>query len=179
MSEPTAGAPPRVGRRRAVPLKARAALALLFGGVIGLSLFTASYAEGTSYLSDDPAACRNCHVMNDVYDAWSRGTHHAVATCNDCHVPPQFFAKYLAKGRNGYHHSMGFTLQPAVPDEVGARKVFDEPIRIKATNSQILQDNCLRCHGDFVHDVVRGSTWADDAIRCVHCHSSVGHGARR
>ena len=74
---------------------------------------------------------------------------------------------------------MGFTFQPPAPDEPGETAVFQEPIRIKDTNSQILQDNCLRCHGDFVHEVVRGSTWADDAIRCVHCHRAVGHGARR
>ena len=74
---------------------------------------------------------------------------------------------------------MGFTFQPSRPDEPGATHVFDEPIQIKENNSQILQDNCLRCHGDFVHDVVRGSTWADNAIRCVHCHRGVGHGATR
>jgi cytochrome c nitrite reductase small subunit len=102
-----------------------------------------------------------------------------VATCNDCHVPPGFFAKYLAKARNGYHHSVGFTFQSPRPDEPGARRVFDEPIRIKAKNSQILQDNCLRCHGGFVHAIVRGSTWAEGAIRCVHCHRAVGHGAHR
>jgi hypothetical protein len=66
-------------RQWTVPLKANVALALLFGGVVGLSLFTASYAEGTSYRSDDPAACRNCHVMNDVDGAGSRGPHHHVA----------------------------------------------------------------------------------------------------
>jgi cytochrome c nitrite reductase small subunit len=74
---------------------------------------------------------------------------------------------------------MGFTFQPPEPDAPGAQKFFEEPIRIKDTNSQILQDNCLRCHGDFVRDVVRGSTWADNATRCVHCHWAVGHGARR
>ena len=94
-------------------------------------------------------------------------------------MPPQFPAKYLAKARNGYHHSKGFTLQPSRPDEPGAWTAFEEPIRIKDPNSQILQDNCLRCHGDLVHDVVRGSTWADNSIRCVHCHRAVGHGARR
>jgi cytochrome c nitrite reductase small subunit len=143
-------------------------LAALAGALVGLTGFTFDYAEGLSYLSNDPKTCVNCHIMNDQFDSWRKGPHHAVATCNDCHVPPHFPDKYLAKARNGYHHSMGFTLQP-----------FEEPIRIKAKNSQILQDNCLRCHGDLVHDVVRGSTWADNAIRCVRCHWAVGHGARR
>lgn len=159
--------------------KGGVAIAMLAGTLTGVGGFTFQYAEGLSYLGNDSRTCTNCHIMNDQFDSWRKGPHHAVAGCNDCHVPPQFFWKYVAKGRNGYHHSMGFTFQAAAPDEPNAHRVFDEPIRIKPTNSQILQDNCLRCHGDFVHDIVRGSTWADDAIRCVQCHRAVGHGARR
>ena len=103
----------------------------------------------------------------------------------DDHVvePPDMFegrlpAKYVDKAKNGYHHSTGFTLQPSRPDAPGAKLAFHEPIQIKEKNSQILQDNCLRCHGDFVHEIVRGSTFQDDAIRCVHCHRGAGHGAR-
>jgi cytochrome c nitrite reductase small subunit len=153
-------------------------LGALFGAMVGIGVTTFNYAKGLSYLSNDPAACVNCHIMREQYDAWRKGPHHAFATCNDCHVPPHFPQKYIAKAMNGYHHSTGFTFQPANPDEPGAKLVFEEPIRIKARNSQILQDNCLRCHGDFVHDIVRGSTWKEDAIRCVHCHRGVGHGAR-
>lgn len=153
-------------------------LAALVGVPAGVGSFTFYYAEGFSYMSSDPEVCHNCHIMNDEFDGWRKGPHHAAATCNDCHLPVDFPAKYIAKGMNGYHHSLGFTLQPSRPDEPGARVHFREPIRIKAGNSQILQDNCLRCHGDLVHEIVRGSTWADDAVRCVHCHSSVGHGAR-
>jgi cytochrome c nitrite reductase small subunit len=154
------------------------ALAALVGVPLGLGAFTFSYAEGLSYMSEDPSVCRNCHIMNTQFDDWAWGPHHAAATCNDCHLPQTFPSKYIAKGLNGYHHSAGFTLQPARPDAPGADLYYEEPIRIKPSNSQILQDNCLRCHGDLVHEIVRGSTWADDAVRCVHCHSSVGHGAR-
>lgn len=154
-------------------------VAVLAGVLLGAGAFTFQYASALSYLGNDPATCAQCHIMNDQFDSWRKGPHHAVATCNDCHVPVDFPAKYVAKARNGYHHSMGFTLQPSTPDEPGSRRFFEEPIRIKDTNSQLLQDNCLRCHGDFVHEVVRGSTWADNAIRCVHCHRAVGHGARR
>jgi len=153
-------------------------LGALLGAMVGIGVTTFNYAKGLSYLSNDPAACVNCHIMRDEYDAWRKGPHHSFATCNDCHVPPHFPQKYVAKAMNGYHHSTGFTFQPALPDEPGAKVRFEEPIRIKAKNSQILQDNCLRCHGEFVHDIVRGSTWSDDAIRCVHCHRGVGHGAR-
>lgn len=162
MSGPPAMAGPRAGRRRVVPLKVRAMLALLFGGVVGLSLFTASYAEGTSYLSDDPASCRNCHVMNDVYDAWSRGPHHAVATCNDCHIPHDFPATYVVKALNGWNHSVAFTLQD-----------FPEPIRITPLNKTVALGNCLVCHGDLVSLVNhQGQTELED---CTRCHASIGH----
>jgi cytochrome c nitrite reductase small subunit len=162
MSEPTAGNPAPRGRSRAVPLKAKVALALLFGGVIGLSLFTASYAEGTSYLSDDPAACRNCHVMNDVYDAWSRGSHDAVATCNDCHIPHTFPAKYIVKALNGWNHSVAFTLG-----------TFPEPIQITPLNKIVALNNCEHCHGVVMSlvDHAGQSEYTD----CTRCHATVGH----
>src|SRR5678815_4061214 len=75
--------------------------------------------------------------------------------------------RYLAKASNGWHHSKGFTLQD-----------FDEPIRIKSHNSEILQDNCLRCHEAMVHELVAGARTDRDAVECVHCHASVGHGDR-
>lgn len=154
-------------------------LSALAGTLAGVGLFTLDYASGLSYLGNDPQACVNCHIMNDQFDSWRKGPHHNSASCNDCHVPPKFPFKYIAKAENGYHHSRGFTFQSPTPDEPGARTVFSEPIRIKERNSGILQDNCIRCHGILVHDLVRGSTWADDSIRCVHCHRGVGHGAAR
>src|SRR5262245_2769457 len=143
------------------------ALAALIGTVLGMGGFTFRYAEGLSYFSTDPRACKNCHIMNEQYASWTKAPHHAVATCVDCHLPHDFIGKYIAKAENGYHHSKGFTLQD-----------FHEPIMIKERNAQILQENCLHCHEDFVHDIVRGSTTAEDAVRCVHCHRSIGHGAR-
>lgn len=143
-------------------------LAILTGILAGVGGFTFQYAEGWTYLFNDPKVCQNCHIMNDQFDSWSKGPHHSFATCNDCHVPPHFPQKYIAKASNGYHHSKAFTLQD-----------FHEPIMIKQTNSQILQDNCLRCHGDFVEHIVPGSTTDPNAIRCVHCHRGVGHGAMK
>jgi cytochrome c nitrite reductase small subunit len=142
-------------------------LGILVGALAGIGAFTFHYGEGLSYFSTDPRACKNCHIMNDQHASWTKGPHHAVAKCIDCHLPHEFVPKYLAKASNGYHHSKGFTLQD-----------FHEPIRIKPRNAAILQAACLRCHEDFVHDIVRGSTTAEDATPCVHCHRGAGHGAR-
>ena len=65
----------------------------LAGGIVGLGGFTFKYGQGFSYLSDDPKACANCHIMQSVYDRWNHGTHKAVATCNDCHTPEVLYGK--------------------------------------------------------------------------------------
>lgn len=155
------------------------ALSVLIGLMAGVGGYTFSYAGGLKYMSKDPEVCAQCHIMNDQYDSWRKGPHHAAATCYDCHLPPHFPQNYIAKGVNGYNHSMGFTFQPPRPDDPGEKMYFHEPIQIKPMNSQILQDNCLRCHGDFVHDIVAGSTTGENAVRCVHCHRGVGHGAMK
>lgn len=140
---------------------------LLLGTAAGVGAYTFVYAEGASYLSTDPRACVNCHVMQPQYDAWQKASHHTVAGCVDCHLPAEGLAKYVAKAKNGWNHSKAFTLQD-----------FPEPIQITPGNAEILQENCLRCHGDLVHDLVAGATTDARAIQCVHCHRTVGHGPR-
>lgn len=141
------------------------ACVIAVGILAGVGGYTFFYAEGPSYLSDNPKSCANCHIMNSQYDSWQKSGHHAAAVCVDCHLPTSFIPMYAAKAMNGYHHSKGFTLQD-----------FAEPIQIKPINSQILQNNCLRCHGPMVDTMLPGATTDRDAIRCVHCHRSVGHG---
>jgi cytochrome c nitrite reductase small subunit len=143
-------------------------LGALLGILGGVGAYTFKYAEGFSYSSADPKVCANCHIMNDQYNSWQKSSHHAAAGCVDCHLPHDFVGKYMAKASNGYHHSKGFTFED-----------FHEPIMIKPHNAQILQDNCLRCHSDLVHDIVKGSKTDKDAVQCVHCHASVGHGWRK
>ncbi len=145
--------------------RAGALLGALGGVLLGLCAFTFHFAEGLSYLSSDPKACVNCHIMRPEYDSWQKGSHHAAAKCVDCHLPHDFVGKYIAKSANGYRHSKGFTLQN-----------FHEPIMITRHNSEILQENCLRCHEDMVHDLVAGAKNGDNPVYCVHCHQSIGHG---
>jgi len=153
------------GRRGSVQVAVVAAVAV--GLVGGLGAFTFRYAEGLSYFSTDPRACVNCHIMRDEYASWQHGPHHAVATCVTCHLPHAFVPKMLAKAEHGWNHSKAFTLQD-----------FHEPIRISARSAQHVQDNCVACHAEMVSELVHGSTTDQDAVRCVHCHRGVGHGAR-
>src|SRR5262245_1494029 len=140
-------------------------LAVLVGLLAGLGGYTFLYAEGLSYMSDDPRVCVNCHIMQPQFDSWQKASHHTVATCVDCHLPHDFIGKYYAKAENGYHHSVAFTLQN-----------FHEPIMIKAKSSRILQDNCVACHAGLVHEQVARAVDGSGEVQCVHCHRSVGHG---
>ena len=151
-------------------------LATLCGIFIGLSSYTFTYAEGTSYLSNDPAACVNCHIMREQFDGWQKAAHHAVATCNDCHLPHDFVGKYVAKAEHGWRHSKAFTLDN-----------FHEPIRITPEDHLLVRDNCVRCHEAFVHDVAQPGfgglptlgAAGTETIDCIRCHARVGHGPTR
>lgn len=151
-------------RTRALPVT----LAVLVGVLLGIGLVTAWYAEAASYLSNDPEACVNCHIMREQYDGWLKGPHQDAATCNDCHTPHGVVTKWYGKARNGYNHSRAFTLQD-----------FPEPIRITEYNAEVLQENCVACHRDFVNDVLgtaRPPADHPEQPECVHCHRGVGHG---
>ena len=153
------------------------AISLLVGAFLGSGAFTFVSAHGTSYLSNDPAVCVNCHIMQDQYNGWLHGSHHAVATCNDCHLPhDNLVHKLFVKASNGYHHSKAFTLQN-----------FEEPIRIKPGNAEVLEANCIHCHEDMIDEITAHGTLGvptdpgqkADLYGCVRCHQEVGHGPRR
>ncbi len=139
-------------------------LCLSVGILLGLSGFTFMYAEGTSYLSNDPKACVNCHVMQKQYDGWLTSSHRMAASCNDCHVPHAFPEKYLEKIRNGWNHSRAFTMQD-----------FPDPIRIRPHNLAVLQHNCIACHQVAVSEIVGHADVELGQARCTDCHRSVGH----
>lgn len=145
-----------------------AVLCVTAGVFLGAGVYTFIYAKGYSYLSNDPRACANCHIMREHFDGWQKASHHAAAVCNDCHVPAAFVPKYISKMRNGFWHSKGFTFQD-----------FPEPIRIRPVNRETLQQNCIRCHTALVDEVVRGGHPSTGELYCVKCHETVGHGPIR
>ena len=112
----------------------------LVGVGIGMALMLVRIANATSYLSDDPQTCINCHVMTDAYASWQRGSHGRVAVCIDCHVPhDNLVAKYAYKARDGLKHSYVFTMR-------------NEPqvLNLSAPAAPVIQSNCLRCHSHQV-----------------------------
>jgi cytochrome c nitrite reductase small subunit len=140
-------------------------LACALGIPVGIGAFTFVYAKGFSYLSSDPRACVNCHVMNEQYAAWMKSGHHHTATCVECHLPPAGLAKWLAKADHGFRHSTAFTLQN-----------FKEPIEITPADRMLVQENCVRCHADLVHAIFAMPGPRSAGLDCLHCHAATGHG---
>jgi len=143
----------------------------LIGIGVGLILLVLHLARATSYLSDDPATCVNCHVMAPYHATWQRGSHGRVATCNDCHIPhDNFINSYIFKAQDGLRHSYVFTfrLEPQV-------------IRIKQAGKNAVQQNCIRCHENLIHPVSLRAI-SNQKIQkegegyCWDCHRETPHG---
>ncbi|HEX7071713.1 MAG TPA: cytochrome c nitrite reductase small subunit [Rhodothermales bacterium] len=151
-------------------------LSVLLGIAIGVGVFTIGYARGYSYLTNDPAACANCHIMDEHFASWTKSSHRAVAVCNDCHTPHDIVGKYVTKASNGFWHSFAFTTGN-----------FPDPLRIKPGNLKVTEEACRDCHADVTAAITMGphlmGVRADpDArhfestdLQCTRCHSTVGH----
>lgn len=135
------------------------------GFTLGLGLITFYISEATSYLSDDPRACINCHVMIPEYASWQHSSHFRPATCNDCHVPHTSpFSKWKSKSQSGLYHSWVFTLRKE-----------PQVIQARPRSSSIIQENCLRCHGNIVSTAVT-PLGASFQRMCTDCHRELPHG---
>jgi len=154
------------------PPKWRAAVIIALAVLTGTGLVIFHISNAASYLSDNPRACINCHVMTTEYASWQRSSHARVATCNDCHVPHNsIIRKYSFKASDGMRHAAMFTfrLEPQV-------------IQIKDAGQNVVQENCLRCHSDQIH-----ATYLSRSINaeenksgigrfCWDCHRETPHG---
>jgi cytochrome c nitrite reductase small subunit len=137
--------------------------AVLAGVLVGIGGYTFAYARGYSYLTNDPAACANCHVMRDHFAAWARSSHAAVAVCNDCHTPHDLIPKYLVKAQNGFWHSFYFTTGR-----------YPDPLRITERNRAVTEQACRSCHAELTESIEPMHSSAP-ATACIRCHETVGH----
>jgi cytochrome c nitrite reductase small subunit len=137
-------------------------LGVLIGVAVGIGGYTFIYAKGASYLTDNPDACANCHVMSEQYTGWTRSSHRAVAVCNDCHTPAGFVPKYVTKALNGFWHSFYFTSGH-----------FHEPIQITHRNVRVTEAACRKCHQAIVLAIEGHDEQSETS--CIRCHRNVGH----
>lgn len=155
----------------APPATWRFIVLILLGIFFGLILLTLHVGRATSYLSDEPSACVNCHVMAPYYATWQNGSHGRFTVCNDCHVPQDnFIKKYFFKASDGLRHSYMFTfrLEPQV-------------IRIHEAGRNAVQQNCIRCHSNQIHPISVRAITAQSIQEhgegyCWDCHRETPHG---
>ncbi|MFC2084813.1 cytochrome c nitrite reductase small subunit [Bacteroidota bacterium] len=149
----------------------RLPVAVTSGILVGLIAYIFHISNAVSYLSDNPRTCINCHVMVPEFTTWERGSHGNVATCNDCHVPQDnVLRKFLFKTSDGIRHASIFTfgLEPQV-------------IKIKDAGREVVQENCIRCHSNYLHPVSLRSINAKAIYEgidqvCWDCHRETPHG---
>lgn len=153
--------------------KYRFIVAALTGLIIGLIFFILYISKAHSYLSDDPRACINCHIMAPEYSTWAHSSHGRNTVCNDCHVPHDNVArKYYFKAMDGLRHATIFSWR-AEPQVITMHK----------PGQKVVQENCIRCH-DALNSVVGTAVTAKQARHgdgklCWDCHSDVPHGNNR
>lgn len=139
-------------------------VAVIVGITAGLGLYTFVYARGYSYLTNNPQACANCHVMQEYYDAWIKSPHRSVAACNDCHTPHNFVGKYATKVENGFFHSLAFT-----------SGWYPDNIFIRPRDARVAEGTCRSCHEEITTSIAGPHN--SNTISCIRCHFDVGHSA--
>lgn len=151
--------------------KCKLFLFIACGAIAGLGGYIAYASNVVSYLTNDPSACTNCHVMASYYATWSHSSHHMRATCNDCHVPhSSVFAKYWFKGMDGLYHASVFTAH-AEP----------QAMRPRMASATVIMNNCIRCHTQLNTEFVKtgmvsyAETQQGQGKPCWSCHSQVPH----
>ncbi|MCU0317276.1 MAG: cytochrome c nitrite reductase small subunit [Fimbriimonadaceae bacterium] len=148
-----------------VPPKLRYASFVGLGVFAGLGFYVAHISRATSYLSDKPETCINCHVMKPYYASWQHSSHANAATCTDCHVPhDSLVSKYAYKAKDGARHSTIFTLRKE-----------PQVLRATAEAREVIQANCIRCHTQLVSELPGVTAHSTDRS-CVECHREVPHG---
>jgi cytochrome c nitrite reductase small subunit len=153
------------------PAQWRVPVIISLGILTGMGILIFHISNASSYISNDPQTCINCHVMTTQFASWQRSSHAHVATCNDCHVPhDNFIHTYAFKASDGIRHATMFTfrLEPQV-------------IRIKDAGINVVQANCIRCHNMLVNSTwlinVNGkSAMHGQGQLCWNCHRETPHG---
>lgn len=139
--------------------------------MVGLGLFMARESKIISYMSDDPQACVNCHVMTPMYNSWMHSSHREWASCNDCHVPQDnVFDKYYFKAKDGIYHATIFTL-----------RMEPDVMKMQEASQEVVQNNCIRCHVQQVTQVkydgwIKKHRENRTERQCWNCHTHIPHG---
>ncbi|MGL5913820.1 MAG: cytochrome c nitrite reductase small subunit [Bacteroidales bacterium] len=154
-----------------IPTKVIIPLFIIGGLTAGLIAYTLYAARLHAYMSDEPAACVNCHIMTPYYQSWMHSSHGNNTTCNDCHIPQDnIFHKYYFKAIDGLYHSTVFTF-----------RMEPDVIRPREASSKVIMNNCIRCHTQLNTEFVKTGMIAFTDVKngkgkaCWDCHRNVPH----
>lgn len=147
-------------------------LIIVLGIAFGLFFYLLYVSRMASYLTEEPSACVNCHIMAPYYQSWQKSSHQPWTTCNDCHVPQDNIIKgYAFKAMDGLYHAAIFTLR-AEP----------QVIRPRHASYGAIMENCIRCHTELNQQFVKtgmikySEVKNGEAKACWDCHREVPHG---
>lgn len=154
-----------------IPLYFVIPIFILGGVLVGIAGYTIYMSRAHSYLSDDPSACINCHIMTPYYQSWHNSSHGNWTNCNDCHVPQDnVFSKYAFKAMDGLYHSYVFTMR-AEPQVISPRDA----------SKGVIMNNCIRCHTQLNTEFVKtgmieyAQVKEGEGKACWDCHRNVPH----
>lgn len=129
----------------------------LAGGLVVGVVLAGVFAWGLN-ATDQRQFCASCHLMREAAVTQKKGMHANLA-CNECHAPHALLAKIPFKARSGFD------------DIVGNIAGRDLPVPPGKTQRDVVQQNCIACHGSV------NVTVASMSVKpyCVDCHRSVAH----
>jgi cytochrome c nitrite reductase small subunit len=108
--------------------------------------------------TDQAGFCGRCHSMSEAALTHSKSLHAKLA-CNECHTPYNLPAKIPFKTKEGLRDVIA-TVSSSIPDLIHAG----------AETREVVQANCLRCHGAVIESV--NMTVKE---HCTDCHRHVPH----
>lgn len=111
---------------------------------------------------DSPEFCGSCHAMDEQLGTYEHSAHRLGASCGDCHIPHSLVYGAAFKAWTGTRDVLAVTANTVPVD-----------MRTTEMSKEVLQENCLRCHGDVMGEV--GDTSRDGGKYCFDCHRSSPH----
>ncbi len=146
-------------------------ISILAGVIVGGGFLFLYLLRAHTYLTDEPSACVNCHIMSPYYATWMHSSHGRDATCNDCHVPnDNFVKKWAFKGMDGMKHVAAFLANSE-----------SQVIQAQSVSSQVIMNNCIRCHEQLNTEFVKTGrinymlSQTGEGKACWDCHRDVPH----
>jgi len=135
---------------------------IMIAGIIFLSFCLILLTKLPILGLDKPEFCGGCHVMDEQVETYLHSAHRLGANCGDCHIPHSLVPGAMYKAYTGTKDVIGVILD-------------HDPFHIQAseTGKEIIQENCVRCHGDLLGTI--GDTSEDGGRYCFDCHRSTPH----